>query len=73
MAREAAASPPPAAAAAWRARDPRPDRPASLATDAVNRARARAETAWPATLSRAGPAFSVKYRLTWAGSAPGRG
>ena len=73
VASDAAASPPPATAAAWTARDPRPLRPASVATDAVNRTRAAAEIAWPAALKRAGPALLPKYCRTLAGSAPGRG
>jgi hypothetical protein len=45
VASEVAASPPLATAAAWSSRDPRPARPASLATEAVNCTSASADTA----------------------------
>src|SRR6266702_1711739 len=72
-ARDAAAREPPAIAAVCNVRDPRPARPASRATAAVNRASETAEMAWPAALSRVGPAFWVKYCRSWLGDAPGRG
>jgi hypothetical protein len=50
-----------------------PDRPASLATGAVNLASEALETNWPVALSLAERTFSVKYRRTSAGSEPGRG
>src|SRR6266498_986294 len=72
-ARDAAARAPPAIAAVCNVRDPGPARPASRATAAVNRASATVEMAWPAALSRVGPAFWVKYCRSWLGDDPGRG
>jgi len=73
VASDATASPPPATATARSPRDPWPDRAASLATDAVNRANEAADINWPAALSLAERELSVKYRRISAGSEPGRG
>ena len=51
----AVATPPPATATACSARAPGPARPASRATETVNRASAAAEMSWPATLIRGAP------------------
>ncbi len=72
-ARETLASAPPAMAAARSAFDPRPVRPANRATDTEYRARDAAETSWPVTLMRSGPALPMKNRCTSFTSAPGRG
>ena len=73
VASDAAARAPPASAAFLSPSDPLPDRPASLATEAVNLASEALETNWPVALSLAERTFSVKYRRTSAGSEPGRG
>jgi hypothetical protein len=73
VANAAAASAPPATAVVRSIPEPRPDREASLATEAVNRASEAAEISWPTTLIRAAPGFSRKYLSTSAGSDPGRG
>jgi hypothetical protein len=73
VASDAAARAPPTSAAFLSPSDPLPDRPASLATEAVNLASEALETNWPVALSLAERTFSVKYRRTSAGSEPGRG
>src|SRR5215216_8065617 len=64
VASDATARAPPASAATRRLCDPGRDLPASLATEAENRASAAVETSWPAALSRAERDFFFNDTVT---------